>query len=65
VDTKLTPREREVLKLAGLGLSNQEIGDRLGMSLQTTKNHMCSINGKLATKKRQIAFAEAMSRKAL
>lgn len=65
MDTKLTAREQEILKLVGLGLSNQEIGNRLGMSLQTVKNHLCSVNGKLVTKKRQIAFAEAMSRKAL
>ena len=59
--TALTAKEQEVLELAGLGLSNQEIGCRLGIALQTVKNHLHSANKKLSTKKRQIAFAKAMA----
>lgn len=61
----LTPREKGCLELVGLGLSNQEIGDRLGMALQTVKNHLCSANRKLSTRKRARAFGAAMSRKLL
>jgi DNA-binding NarL/FixJ family response regulator len=36
----LTEREREVMKLVGLGLSNEEIGQRLAMSPATAKTHV-------------------------
>jgi DNA-binding NarL/FixJ family response regulator len=36
----LTEREREVMKLVGLGLSNEEIGRRLAMSPATAKTHI-------------------------
>jgi DNA-binding NarL/FixJ family response regulator len=36
----LTDREREVMKLVGLGLSNDEIGQRLAMSPATAKTHV-------------------------
>lgn len=36
----LTEREREVMKLVGLGLSNEEIGRRLAMSPATAKTHV-------------------------
>lgn len=35
----LTTREEEVLRLIADGLSNQEVGDRLGISVWTTKVH--------------------------
>ncbi|MBU2668007.1 response regulator transcription factor [Actinoplanes bogorensis] len=42
----LTDRERDVLRLVGEGLANQEIAARLHISLSTTKTHI----GRLLTK---------------
>jgi two-component system, NarL family, response regulator NreC len=36
---ELTPRELEVIKLIADGLTNQEIGDRLGISVKTVDRH--------------------------
>ncbi|MBB1252317.1 hypothetical protein H3146_02880 [Streptomyces sp. OF3] len=43
----LTLREREVATLA-VSLSNQEIADRLGLSVRTVENHLYRAYGKLA-----------------
>jgi two-component system response regulator NreC len=43
----LSDREQEVLGLIGLGYSNEEIGDLLGLSGNTVKNHRRSIMSKL------------------
>lgn len=43
----LTAREREVLALVAQGLSNDEIGARLGMAPKTAKKHRENIRGKL------------------
>ena len=48
----LTFREHEVAQLVASGYTNQEIGDRLGISLQTVKNHLQSIFRKLAVANR-------------
>ncbi|GFE13601.1 DNA-binding response regulator [Streptomyces glebosus] len=42
----LTDREREVLMMLGEGLSNLEIGTRLGIGVGTVKTHVGSILGK-------------------
>ena len=39
----LTPSERRVLNHIGDGLSNREIGERLGIAEKTVKNHITSI----------------------
>ena len=48
----LTGREREVLELVAEGLSNQEIGERLGLAEKTIKHHMTNILGKLHVRSR-------------
>jgi DNA-binding CsgD family transcriptional regulator len=34
---RITPREQEILQLAGQGLTNAEIGERLGLAVPTVK----------------------------
>ena len=37
---RLTPRETQVLRVVAMGLSNQEIGDSLEISVETVKEHV-------------------------
>lgn len=48
----LTEREREVLALVGLGLTNDEIGQRLFLSPLTAKTHVSRIMSKLLARDR-------------
>jgi two-component system, NarL family, nitrate/nitrite response regulator NarL len=48
----LTLRERQVVRLIDLGLSNQEIARRLCIEISTVKNHVHSILGKLRVRRR-------------
>ncbi|MFB6813921.1 response regulator [Streptomyces sp. NPDC056347] len=48
----LTPRERDVTALAALGLSNEEIADRLFVSPLTAKTHVNRAMTKLAARDR-------------
>jgi DNA-binding NarL/FixJ family response regulator len=54
---ELTPREREVLKLIGQDLTNQEIAEQLVIEVGTVKNHVHSILQKLNVNSRQDAAA--------
>ena len=53
----LTPREWEVLELIREGLSNVEIGSRLGISIDGVKYHVTEILGKLELENRHQAAA--------
>lgn len=53
----LTPSERRVLELIGDGLSNREIGDRLGVAEKTVKNHITSLLAKMGLQRRTQAAA--------
>jgi DNA-binding NarL/FixJ family response regulator len=44
---ELTEREREILDLIALGLSNGEIAERLTLSLKTVRNHVSNIYNKM------------------
>ncbi|MBN1310711.1 MAG: hypothetical protein JXB30_04760 [Anaerolineae bacterium] len=55
----LTPRERDVLHLISLGLSNQQIAEELVIALNTVKRHTGSIYSKLDVKSRTQAIIRA------
>jgi two-component system, NarL family, nitrate/nitrite response regulator NarL len=48
----LTGREREVVELVELGLSNKQIAERLCIAVATVKSHVHSILGKLNVERR-------------
>lgn len=48
----LTPAERKVLNLIGDGLSNREIGEKLGVAEKTVKNHITSLLAKMGLQRR-------------
>jgi DNA-binding CsgD family transcriptional regulator len=53
----LTPREHEVLDLVRLGLTNEEIAERLGITLDGAKYHVSQILSKLGVATREEAAA--------
>ncbi len=55
----LSQRELEVLRLIAQGLSNQEIGKRLFLALDTVKGHNRRIFDKLQVQRRTEAIARA------
>lgn len=55
----LSSRELEVLQLMAQGLSNQEIADRLFLSLPTIKTHTSNLFFKLDVKRRTQAIEKA------
>ena len=55
----LSGRELAVLGLIAQGCSNQEISERLFISLHTVKSHARHINGKLGVERRTQAVARA------
>lgn len=61
----LTPREHEVLRLVGDGLSNKQIAGSLGISERTAKFHVRQIMTKLGADNRAQAVALATRRRLL
>lgn len=57
----ITPRELEVLKAMAEGLSNQEIADKLFVSLNTVKTHISNVFSKLGVQRRTQAIQMAKS----
>jgi DNA-binding NarL/FixJ family response regulator len=55
----LTPRELEVLQLLAEGLTNQQVGSRLGLSARTVKTHVQNLLVKLDVPDRTGAVARA------
>ena len=55
----ISGRELEVLRLMATGHSNQQIADKLFISLPTVKSHSSSLYGKLEVKRRTEAVHKA------
>ena len=60
--TDLTPREIEILKLLSKGPTNKQIGQALGISENTVKNHVNSVIEKLEVSDRTEAATTAIQR---
>ena len=58
-DIDLTSRELEILHIISKGYSNQEIADKLFVSLSTVKTHINNIYSKLNVKRRTQAVSKA------
>ena len=58
-DRKISQRELQVLELMSDGLTNQEIADRLFVSLNTIKTHTSNLYEKLEVKRRTQAIETA------
>jgi DNA-binding NarL/FixJ family response regulator len=56
----ITPRELEVLGLVAAGLGNKQIAERLGLSLNTVRNHTQSLLQKLQAHSKLEAVATAV-----
>jgi DNA-binding NarL/FixJ family response regulator len=57
--TDLTPREQEVLGLLAQGFSYQKVGESLFISIDTVRNHVRNIYGKLQVNSKAEAVAKA------
>jgi DNA-binding NarL/FixJ family response regulator len=57
---KLTPREKQILRLLAGGFSNREIGDALKLGEGTVRNHVSEILGKLNVRDRTRAVLRAI-----
>jgi DNA-binding CsgD family transcriptional regulator len=50
--SSLSPREREVLSMTSLGLTNQQVADRLNVTVHAVKFHLASSYRKLGVTNR-------------
>jgi ATP/maltotriose-dependent transcriptional regulator MalT len=58
VSTDITERQRQVIELIAAGCSNEEVGERLGISPRTAKAHCDVLRQKLGVaRRRQIPVA--------
>lgn len=57
---RLSPREHEVLQALADGLTDREIGQRLGIGVETVRTHMAGVFGKLGVESRLQALAFAV-----
>ena len=58
---RITERQREVVELIAAGMSNDEVGERLGISARTAKAHCDVLRQKLGvSRRRQIPVAYRM-----
>jgi DNA-binding CsgD family transcriptional regulator len=57
-----SPREHDVLHLVAAGMSNREIGVRLGIAEQTVKNHMLNVSRRYQLRGRAQAVSAALAR---
>jgi len=62
-EERLSPKEREVIELLTKGWTNKEIGNKLGITENTVKNHLKNILDKLHLENRVQAAAFALQRK--
>jgi DNA-binding NarL/FixJ family response regulator len=60
--SKLSPREREILHLMAEGLTAEQIGTRLGVSIETVRTHVRNAIRKLQARNRVHAIALALER---
>lgn len=60
-ETGLSPREEEVIALIAQGLTNQEILDKLVLTINTLKSHIRSAYAKMGVNSRAQAVAWALS----
>jgi DNA-binding NarL/FixJ family response regulator len=59
VEAGLTPRERQVLELLGVGLTIGQIASRLGISPRTIETHVAKLYRKLGVRTRVQAISRA------
>lgn len=63
IKSPLSEREREILALIVIGLNNQEISERLFISIQTVRNHIRHIYEKLHVHSKTQAILKAIQTK--
>jgi DNA-binding CsgD family transcriptional regulator len=61
-DVQLTPRQAEVLRLLGEGLSTEAIAGRLGVAVETARNHIRAVLRGLGAHSRLEAVVEGRER---
>ncbi len=55
---RLTLREAQLVEFIGQGLSNQQVADKLSLSVPTVKWHLSNLYGKLGVRSRSAALAK-------